>query len=894
VNLLSSLRARLDFLFRRSSVEREMEEELRSHLRSRSDDLQHRGLSGAEAKRQARIEFGGYQRYKEECREAMGTRLLGELIADTRYGLRQLRRSAAFAVVAILTLALGLAASTAIFSAINGVLLEPLEYNNPGQLVALQLFVPKLAYKFPLLPLNPAVYLAWSHHAKSLAGIGLVDVGVTMNLTGGGQPALVSADAVTANLFHMLGVRPQLGRDFLQDDDEAGHNHEVILTNTLWQSRFHDNPGILGRAIALNGIPYTVVGILPPTFQFPHSNQWIPLVGATPKPALFVPEVFEKWELAPDAGFGFGAIARLKPGVTRAQATAELNVILSRWFRSQAFLPNPRTVMVPLRDMIVRSSKRGLWLLFGGVLSVLLIVCANLANLVLTRASVREHEAAIRSALGASRGRLLRQTLAETLLLGLLGGALGVVLAHWMLLVLLAVAPASVPRLHNVRLDGPVLAFAFVISVVAGVLAGLLAARRMAQTNPQDALSSGSTRGTATRARLSAREVLVGFETALSLMLLIAAGLLLASFAKLERVPKGFAVENILTVNLALPAARYTQGRQRTEFWRNVLAATSVLPGVKSSALTNWLPLGGELNDDPVNLPGDTRPVAERPFANYRCVSPAFFKVFDIPLLRGRELTWADAGTRSVVISEATAKTVWPGINALGQRFDVGPAGENLNVGSASGFRVVGVVGDTRSVNLPQLPTPMVYEPCQAFVTGSLILRTRLRATAVAPELHQAIWKIDSGIAIPQIRSMVQIVSASLAPRRFETLLTSLFAGAALLLACLGIYGVVSYSVLHRTHEIGIRMALGAQKPDVLRHLIGQGMMPVLIGLGAGIVGALGLMQFLSSLLYGMKPTDPVTLVAVSFLLCTIALVACYVPARRATKVDPIVALRYE
>ncbi len=887
MRLIPSIRALIDFLFRRSRIEREMEEELRTHLRILAAELERQGLSREGAERQARIEFGGYERYKEECREAFGARLLGELIADLRCGLRQLRRNPSFAAVAVLTLALGLAASTAIFSVINGVLLEPLEYANPGQLVGLQLFIPAWAQKFPTIPLNAATYLAWSHQAKSLSGIAVFEEGVTLNLTGGGPPALLSADAVTADLFDVLGVQPKYGRNFLADSNQAGHNQEAILTNKLWQSRFHGDPGILGRTIELNGSAYSVVGVLPASFRFPRGNDLISAFGSIAEPELFVPEVFGKFGLAKE-GFGLGTIARLKPGVTPGQATAELNVILSRLFRSAPAGFHPTTVMMPLRDMIVRSSKRGLWLLFAAVLAVLLIICVNLAGLMLTRSTAREHEAAIRSALGAGRGRLLRQALVETLLLGVSGGALGLLLAYWALWAFLALAPPGLPRINNVRLDAAVLVFTLAVSVLAGLLAGLLPAWRIARVQPQDALHSSSQRGGESRGRSRLRELLVGLETALSVMLLIAAGLLIASFAKLERAPTGFAVDHVLTVNLQLPAAQYTQAPQRSEFWRRLLAATSSLPGVRTSAVTSWLPLGGEEDDDPVNLPGGTRRAADRPLASYRRVSPSFFRTLGIPLLRGRELTWADAGTPAAVISEAAARTIWPGINPLGQRFDVDPSSH------FPGYQVVGVVADTRSVTLSQAPAPMIYSLYDGSLTGSLILRTRLRAAAVLLELQRALWKIDPSVAIPHIRSMGGIVSASLATRRFETLLTALFAASALLLACLGIYGVVSFSVVRRTHEIGIRMALGAQKVEILRRTIGQGMMPALLGIAAGIAGALAFTRLLSSLLYGVTPTDPLTFVLVSLILAGVALLACYIPARRAAKVDPTVALRYE
>ncbi len=882
---LYTIPLRLRSLFRWMQADQEVDDELRDHLERKTEEYVAKGMTREEARRRARLDLGGVEKVKEECRDARRVNWIQDFIQDLRFGLRMLRKSPGFTAVAVLTLALGLAANTAIFSIINGVLLQPLEYRNPSQLVAIELFVPKLAQKFPLVPVNPAAYLGWSNQAKSLAGIGLVEDGVTLNLTSGGEAKLVSADAVTSNLFDVLGVVPVIGRNFSPDADQAGHNHEVILTDTLWRSRFHSDPGIIGQTIALSGNPDTVVGVLPPTLHFPQGDQVMPITGSANEPELFVPAVFEKWELAPDAGFGWAAIARLKPGVSQEQATTELNMILSRELGSQSFMPNPRTVIMPLRDMIVRSTERGLWMLLAAVLAVLLIICVNLANLVLTRATAREQEAAIRRALGASRGRLLRQTLVETLLLGLLGGTLGLVLAHWALWGLLAFAPASLPRLHNVRLDGAVLGFTLAISVLAGVLAGLLPAWRAAQTNPQDALQAGAR--SADSRGLRAREFLVGLETALSAMLLVAGGLLVASFAKLVRVPEGFEVEHILTVNLQLPEGQYTQPEQRSDFWRRVLASTSGLPGVESAAVTNLLPLRGEWNNNPVNLPGDTRPAAERPFARYRRVSPAYFKTFGIPLLNGRELTWADAGTPAVMISEATAKAVWPGLNPIGQRFDVDPTS------GFPGYQVVGVVGDTR-VSLFKEPAPMVYLLYESGLTGSLILRTGLPATAVAPELHGAIWKIDPTVAIPSISSMGQIVSESLAPQRFETLLTSLFAAAALLLACLGIYGVVSYSVVRRTREIGIRMALGAQKADMLRHVIGQGMRPALMGLGAGIIGALGFTRVLSSLLFGVKPTDLLTFTVVSLILTGVAAVASYIPARRAMRVDPMVALRYE
>ncbi len=878
----------LSRFFRRRKQDAQLDSELRFHVEQQTAANIAAGMNADEARRRALAQFGGLEYIKEETRDARGTRFLESLLQDIRFALRTFRKSPGFTVIAVLTLAVGLAANTAIFSVIYGVLLEPLEYSNPGQLVALQLLVPQWTHKFPMVPLNPATYLAWSRQASSLAGIGVAETGETRNLTGAGEPTLLTTDAITSTLFDLLGVKPVLGRTFSPDADQPGHNHEAILTNTLWRIRFEGDPNINRHTIALDGSPYTVVGVLPPSFDFPTQHELVPIEGPTPSADIFVPEVFEKQDLAVDSGFGLATIARLKPGVGPAEATAELNVILDREFRALPSSFHPQTLMMPLRDIIVRSTKRGLWMLLAAVLALLLIICVNLANLVLMRATARQQEAAIRTALGASRSRLLRQTLAETLLLGLLGGALGLLLARWALWGLLAIAPTSLPRLHNIRLNGAVLGFTLGISVLAGILAGLLPAWRLAQASPQEALRSGGARNADSSTRLRAREFMVGLETALSAILLIAAGLLVASFAKLVKVPAGFTVDHILTVNLQLPEAEYTKTQQRGRFWREALAATSALPGVESSAVTNFLPLSGEINDDPVDLPGDTRPAAQRPFASYRHISPDYFKVLGIPLLNGRALTWADAGTGNVVISADTAKTCWPSVNPIGQRFDVDPSSK------FSGFRVVGVVGDTRSIDVFQAPTPMIYRLEESGLTVSLILRTRLPATAVAAALHSAIWKIDPSVAIPSILSMGQILSESLAPRRFETLLTSLFAAAALLLACLGIYGVVSYSVVRRTREIGIRMALGAQKADVLQGVIGQGMRPVLLGLSAGIIGAVAFTRLMSSLLFEVKPLDPLTFLLVALILIGVVLLACYIPARRATRVDPVVALRHD
>lgn len=861
----TALRLRLRALRHRRRLDRDLADELDFHRAMRAE---HPGPR-----------FGNEVLMKETSRELWTFAVLESVLRDVRYAARQIRRSPGFAAVAILTLALGLGATAAIFSVVHGVLLQPLAYRKPKQLVTLELYVPKLAKTFPALPIAPADFLAWSQ-AKALAGIAEVDGGEQVNLTGAGRPTLLDADGVSANLFRVLGVTPELGPGFSRHVDQAGYGREVVLTNALWRGAFHADRGIVGRAIALNGTSYTVVGVLPPAFHFPAFDNLVGMETPGPKAALFVPFVITPENLHEN---GLAAIARLKPGVSGAEAVAELNSILRRDPNSAA--ARATAILTPLRSMIVHAWRRGLWMLLAAVLAVLLLICVNLASLMLTRASARQPEAAIRSALGASRGRLLRQALIESLLLGLAGGALGVVLAAAGFKALLALAPAGMPRTADIHWDGTVLLVTLGASLLAGLLAGLVPTWRMAQGNPQEALRSRSARTGESGARLRLRGLLVGGGTALSTALLIGAGLLLASFARLASAPTGFAVEQVLSASLQLPTAQYRTAAQKRAFWNKALAAAAGLPGVQAAAATTFLPLSGTINDNGV-WTGAPTPGPPRLWASYRPVSPDFFRLLDIPLIEGRELTAADAGSDAVAVSEAAAQEIWPGLDPLGRRFDIGRG--------FAGYRVVGVVANTRAVSLAAGPSAVIYQPFKGYWSGSLVLRTALPASAVAPELRRALAGVDPGVAVPPLRGMDAIVAASLAPRRFGLLLVALFAAAALLLACLGIYGVVSYSVVQRRHEVGMRMALGAPRGTVVRMMIGQGMRPALMGLGVGLLAAAGLTRVLASLLYGVAPDDPRTFAAAAAILTAVALLSSWLPARRAARIDPADALRQD
>ncbi len=802
-----------------------------------------------------------------------------------RSGLHFLRREPGLAAVAILTLAIGLAANTTIFSVVNGVLLQPLAYPHPGRLIAIQESVPRLSLKYPQIPANAKAYTAWKRGATLLAGVALVQGGQG-SLTGAGQPALLDVPSATANLFTVFGVHPVLGRNFSPHAGQPGQPRQAILSYACWRSRFHGDPGIIGRGIELSGRLYTVVGVLPPRLHFFHGHELSPLIGLGDRPEIFVPHTFTTSQLNDDGNFNWAAIARLKPGVTVAQARAQLDAITARVAQQSKDFPGLRVVVTPLRDQVVRGAREGLWLLLGAVLAVLLIICVNLANLLLARSTARRHEAAIRAALGASQRRLLGQVLSETLFLAILGGAAGLLLAHWLLRALVAAAPLNLPRLHNVHLDSAVLLFTLALSIAAGLLAGLLPAWRLARSDPQTALHSAGARVGEGRSRRSARQWLVGLESALSILLLVAAGLLLASFFRVAGIRKGFAVRHLLTVGLQLPTTRYHTGAQRQEFWRQALAAARALPGVRSAALIDTLPLGGNNDVNSITVPGDTRPITEQPLANWRRISPSLFSVLKIPILAGRNLTAADAGHHRVLVSAASARAAWGQRDPIGQTF-------RRSGGNPPLYTVIGVVANMHAVSLLSSGL-VVYRWYGGNNQESLVLRTDLPAATIGPELRRAIWTIDPAIPVESLRSMRQIVAATLAPRRFQMLLVVLFAAAALLLVCLGIYGVVSYSVARRSPEIGLRMALGAGAPDLYRLIFLTGLQPVVLGLAAGVVAALALSRVLGSLLFGVSPFSPLLYAAAAGGLLLVAAAACWLPARRAVRIAPSLALRVE
>jgi putative ABC transport system permease protein len=799
---------------------------------------------------------------------------------DIRYAFRTLLRERAFASMAVLSLAVGIGANTAIFSVVNGVLLRPLPYRDPERLVTIREVVPKLAHLYPSLPVNFSHYYEWRKRWSAADSIAILESSAP-NLTGAGEPELLDGALVSASVFRVLGVTPQLGRGFLDEEDPEGYNQVAVISDSLWRRRFSADPSIVGRKIALNGQPHVVVGVLPRGFRFPDRD------GIGPKTEVLQPLGYSKDDFEDITGdYNWAAIARLRPGVSPQKALAELNLIQADISKRIPEKMDLHAKMSSLQEDIVGESRRGLLVLLGAVGAVLLILCVNLANLSLARAAGRARESAIRTALGAGRARLVRQTLTESLLLALTGGLLGIALAAWGVRLLLRAAPLDLPRLAEVQLDGRVLGFALLVTLATGMAFGILPALRAARAHPQEALKSGSYTTTEGRRGVRLRSVLVGVEAALSAVLLITAGLLIGSFVRLMHVDKGFDIERVLAVNVKMSPAKYKEDAQQTAFFDRLLEKTRRLPGVLSIGMVSALPLQGETWIDLAAAEGDQRPLFERSMVNVRFVNPDYFKTLRIPFREGGPFDDSQRNRKVVIVSQGTARRLWPDQSPLGRRMQ---HNETLE-------EVVGVTADIRATSLDKDPVLMVYLPYwqRPRLSASLLLRTAMDPRGIAASLRAAIHQVDADVPVPQMQTLREVMSDSVAQRRFQTMLVMLFAAAALALAGFGIYGVVSYSVARRRTEMGIRMALGAGTGGLQRMVLWQGIRPVVAGLAVGIAGALAADRILSSLLFQVSPRDPLTIGGVALVLLAVSAAAALGPARRATRVDPMEALRFE
>ena len=857
---------------------RELEQEVAAHLRMAIADRIARGENPAEAERNARREFGNELLVRDVTRDAWGWNTLERAGQDLRFALRQMRRSPGFTLVAVLTLALGLGATTLIFSIVNGVLLQPLSYRDPARLYMAETIPPARAGLTRKLPVNARHFHEWRLHCTSCEGVTLLQ-GSSLTLVGAGDPVRLPGLDVSYNFFRTLGVQPAIGRDFLPGEEGASNADKVILSDALWRSRFHGDPSIVGRRITISGEPTLVIGVMP-------ANLHLASVGSTVEPLIFRPTLTDGARDNPEGSLNYASLIRLKQGVSADQATAELNGILADFVRQYHL--ETRIGLTALHQKVVGQDRTPLLFLLGAVGAVLLIVCVNTGNLMLVRTTGRYREAGVRLALGASRARLFALVLMEAFVLVSVGCACGIALAYAGLKLFVARAPVSIPRLDEVHPDGRVLAFAVIVAALSTVICGILPAWRLARIQPQESLKAGA--GTATEGgrKLWFREVMVGVEVALSTMLLLAGGLLMVSFFRITGVDKGIEVAHVVTQDVSFLNVKYAHGVRRG-FVNQLLEKLSVIPGVQSAGGVSQLPLLGEEwvsgLRDPDHMQA-TNP--DNAIANFRFVTPGYFKAMGIPLRQGRYLDETDLDRQTAVISARAAKFLWGDQNPIGRHV----RGAGL---SKPSMEVVGVVGEVRG-KLEDAPPMMVYEHFWRMqpIAMSFVLRTQADPGAVARGIRSVLSAADPEMAISPVRTMEQIVADSVAGRRFSMYLATAFAVSALVLASLGIFGVISFTVARRTPEMGIRIALGARGEQLVSMMVRQGMIPVLGGMTAGLAGSLFAGRLLASQLFGISPSDPLTITAVILLLLAVALCACWIPARRALRVDPLTALRFE
>ena len=864
--------------YRRRARDAELARELRDHLDLEGDEQRAAGLSPEEAAYAAHRALGNTLKIEEDVRAAWGFQWLETLVQDLRYGLRMFRKSPGFTAIAVLTLALGIGANTAVFSVVDTVLLRPLPYNDPSRLVwATEHFA------FGPTTVVSADFPAWQRRNSVFEQIGAFGGTSGANLTGAGEPTRVTVTNVSTEFFSMLGVQPILGRLFLQGEGKHGEDHVALLNETLWRSRFGSDSRIIGKTVSLDDTAYTVVGVMPATLRYPQADVWTPLALDD---QIFSPQS-QRWML-------LSAIGRLKPGIELAQAQADLQhltQLMNKEYPPQAarFRKDSRVELIPLHALLVQNSRSLLFILLGTTGFVLLIACANVANLLLSRGLARGREIAVRVALGAGRLRLMHQLLTEGLLLTMIGALLGSLVGLWATKILKQLIPTSLPA--DVHLDSRIFVFSAVISTVALLIFGLVPALIASRTDVNETLKEGGFHLPAVSGKYRLRGPLAAGEIALSLILLIGAGLLSRSFLRLTEVDLGFDPKGLLIATVERPLTTGFNSQLHAAFFRDSLERTRSLPGVKEAALTQRYPLD-QLRNATIRLvvqgaedfqPGQPISVSS--------ISPDYFHVMKVRLSSGRTFRETDTADsqRVVILNERLARSILGGRNPLGQHISFGPP-------PVVWSEIVGVVANVREDALEREPAPELFVPYTQYPSFamSFVLRADSDPSTLAGAVRTAIVSVDKDQPVSQILTMDEVIANSLTPRRFRAFLLGLFAALALLLSVIGIYGVMAYSCSQRTSEFGIRLALGAERGDILKLILRQGFVLTLMGLGFGLAGAVLLTRYLSSLLYDVKPTDPLTFAIVSVILTIVALVASYIPARRATRTDPMVALRYE
>ncbi|HET9713514.1 MAG TPA: ABC transporter permease [Pyrinomonadaceae bacterium] len=881
------IRDRLRALRQRETVINEIDREMRSHVELQVEANIRAGMSPREAREQAMRSFGNVNRAVDAAYDVKGGGLFETFLQDIRYGVRMLAKHKAFTIIAVITLALGIGANTAIFSVVNELLLRPLPFRDADRIVMLWEVTPEGRHQNSASRAN---FRAWRAQSTSYQYIAAFS-DQRYNVTGGGEPEELSVQFATPDLFKVLGVDPILGRTFLPEDDGDGKPPVAVLSYALWQRRFGGQPNIIGQPITLNSVKYTVIGVMPSNFQF-HMNRR----SGTGRPAeLWTILAMPLGPSSNERGRFLATVARLKDGVTVEHAGAELRTIAARLSDEfPEFNKNFTAEVLPLREQFFGNVRRPLWLMLGAVGFVLLIACANVANLLLSLATTREKEIAVRAALGARRGRIVRQLLTESILLALFGSALGLFFAWLGIKALVAISPRDLVSLQNVGLNVTVLLWTLGVSLFTGIIFGLAPALHISRLNLNDSLKEGgkSETGQATGSR-RLRNALVVSEIALAVVLLASAGLLIRSFIRLQQVDRGFQTDNILTMVVRLPET-YREDPQVIGFFDQALEKVRQLPTVRSAGIVNFLPLyGGMGSATGFKILGQPEPPpGEGPSCDVRVVDSEYFPTMGIPLLRGRNFSRAELkeSRHVILINEALARTYFSGTDPMGQRLDV------AMFDTPQPAEIIGVVGNVRYDSLVDQSPPAVYFPhpdlTYSFMT--LVIRTDGDPTAIAPAVQREIRTLDPNQPVSDVRTMNQVMSEWVSRSRFNTMLLGLFAGLATLLSAVGIFGVMNYSVALRTREIGLRLAVGAQPRQVLLLVLRQGLLLTIAGVVLGLAAAFALTRLLASLLFGVTAVDATTFTTISILLLIVSLLACYLPARRAMRIDPLRALRYE
>ena len=878
---LRALFSRVAALFHRSARDRDFAAEMDSHLQMHVDENLASGMDPTEARRQALIKLGGAEQTAQDYRARRGLPSLETLAQDIRYALRTFVRNPAFFFFTVAVLALGIGANTAIFTVAYNVLLRPLPYRDAGRLV--MVWEDDSAYGFPQNTPSPGNYTAWKEQNNVFTDVAAMG-GRTFGLTGHGNPEEFLGMQVTANMLPLLGVKPMLGRNITPQEDKPGANHVVILSHVVWIANFGGDPQIIGKQISLDNAAYTIIGVMPGNFIFPDRTVQV-----------WSPIAFSDAEMVNHGSHYLHVIARLKDGVSLQQANANLSIIAKR-LQEQFPVDNAKegAFAAPLRDRLTGNSRLASLILLGAVGFVLLIACANVANLLLARAAGRHKELAMRMALGAGRSRIIRQLLTESILLSVIAGATGLFLAYWATPFLANLIPDGLAPIADSGINAEVLAFLIAISIFCGVLFGLAPAVRISRIDLASAMKQGGARSGSGAAGSRMRDILVVSEVALALVLFSGATLMLRSFMNVRNLDPGFRPAHVLAVETDLPSPKYDNVPVRNAFFQQTLDRINHLPGVVAAGCTTWLPLTNWGGAAGIMIEGrlDLGP-GHAMIPNIRMISDKYMDAIGMRLIQGRSFNAGDGANtqRVALINEAAANKFWPGANPIGTRFNRG------NKPPTPWITVVGVVGDVRQAGLDVPARAEIYLPYDQndyFAPGYFAVRTSGDPMAVANAVREQIWAVDKDQPVTSVMPLEQMLSDYLAPRELQSSLLGGFAGFALLLAALGIYAVLAFSVTQRTQEIGVRVALGAQQRDILRSILSQGLKLTGIGMLIGVAGALALSQLLSTLLFGVSATDPLTFCGAVAILLAVALAACYIPARRAMNVDPMVALRYE